>query len=123
MSVFEYLQKYYEYRWSSPEFKYEITLILGLVFLNSAILSLILRVRRNLTDSPMVFLPIMLIFIFLSMPMGFHMFAGVLAITGSFVSFALYEAQLDIQDRIERETFLYELKEISAVMWKHPLWK
>lgn len=123
MSVFEYLQKYYEYRWSSPEFKYEITLILGLVFLNSAILALIMRVRRNLSDAPIVFMPIMMIFTFLSMPMGFDMFVGVLAICASFVSITIYEAQMAAIRRIEEEMFIHDLKEISLMMWKKPLWR
>lgn len=123
MSVFEYLQKYYEYRWSSPEFKYELTLVVGLVFLNSALLALIMRARRSLSDAPMIFMPIMMIFIFLSMSMGFHMFFGVVAICGSFVSFTLYESQKALEYEIEDEMFIHKIKEVSYFLWKTPLWK
>lgn len=105
MSIFEYAPEFYKAQWSAPLFPFKAMIVMALVFLDSILLSAVIRARKNLSGLSYIFLPPGMLFISFSVPLGLDNLAAILVVTATFVKFLEDEHKERV--RTQRFTILY----------------
>lgn len=109
MSIFEYAPEFYKTQWSAPLFPFKAMIVMALVFLDSILLSAVIRARKNLSGLSYIFLLPGMIFISFSVPLGLDNLAAILVVTATFVKF------LEDEHRRRIETHRFEVFYMSQI--------